>query len=263
MYIRTSPGLGQSIQGLNELGACVVPNTVAVRKLRCTAADLAAISGVVGRPVSAAEARTAITTSVEQAVQLLLNAARPLSRPRPAVGTDARVMLWQHFQDAFAVSPDFVPSWRPAGAQWDRGSVVRERLRCAARILSNGSIRYRCWGPLSCRDFAEPWVPEDWARVRSGELRICLGESFWRAFGNRRDDDLASTILHEALHIYFGSIRDPEERRRHGPFAIAACYERFVLLMNRIELPQYVRDNCASGLPRGDFPLPPRNRDVA
>jgi hypothetical protein len=34
-------------------------------------------------------------------------------------------------------------------------------------------------------------------------------------------------------------------------------------LMNGMELSQYVRDNCAAGLPRGDFPLPPRNRDVA
>lgn len=259
MYIQTRQGFGQ---GLNGLGACVVPKKIVVRKLVCTADDLAAISAVVGRPVSAAEVRTAISTSVEQAVQLLLAAAQPLSRPRPAPGTDDRTMLWQHFQEAFAVPPDFVPSWRPVGAQWDRGSVVRERLRCAARILSNGSIRYRCWGPLSCRDLG-PWGPNDYAAVRAGELRICYGADFWRAFRDGRLTDLASTNLHEALHIYFSIINDPAEGRRQGPFALAACYERFVLLMNRLPIPQDVNGNCRSSLPQGDFPLPPHNRNVA
>ncbi len=255
MYIQTREGLGQPGRGprVNGLGACVVPASVSVRKLRCTAADLAAISGVVGRPVSAAEVRTAITTAVEQAVRLLLNAAQPLSRPRPAPDSQEGVMLRQHFLDAFGVAPEFFPTWRPAGARWDRGAVVRERLRCAARILSNGSIRYRCWGPLSCRDFSTPWLPGHFARVRAGEFRICFGEAFWLDFRAGRATDLASTILHEALHIYFETIGDTRER---GPFGLAACYERFVLLMNGLPLPQFVLDECASGLPRGDFPLP-------
>jgi hypothetical protein len=263
LYPRTNPTLGNfgfdaGSQQINGLSACVVPTSVSVRQLGCTAADLAAISGVVGRPVSATEVRTSITTAVEQAVRFLLNAAQPLSHPRP--GSGPGVMLRQHFLEAFGVAPEFVPSWRRAGARWDRGAVVRERLRCAARILSNGSIRYRCWGPLFCRDLNFAWGPGTWAVVRAGELRICFGEAFWRAFSQPgRENELASTILHEALHIYFHTISHERER---GSFSRAACYERFVLLMNGIELSQYVRDNCASGLPRGDFPLPPRNRAV-
>lgn len=247
MYILSREGLGQPGRGprVNGLGACVVPTSVTVSKLRCTAADLAAISGVVGRPVSAAEVRTAITTAVERAVRFLLNAAQPLTHPRP--GSGPGVIMRLNFLEAFGVAPEFVPTWRPAGARWDRGAVVRERLRCAARILANGSIRYRCWGPLSCRDLA-PWTPGLFARVNAGKLRICFGEAFWQAFGQPgHATELASTILHEALHIYFHTIGDTRER---GPFGLAACYERFVLVMNGVDLPQFVLDNCASGLPR-------------
>jgi hypothetical protein len=263
LYLREEPGLGYrgvdaGAQQVNGLGACVVPTTVSVRNLLCTNADLAAISAVVGRAVSSAEARKAITDAVEGAVRLLLNAAQPLSHPRPTSGPG--VIMRQNFQEAFAVLPEFVPTWRPAGAKWDRGAVVRERLRCATRILSNGSIRYRCWGPLSCRDFSTPWTPDHWARVRAGELRICFGAAFWRDFRDGRTTELASTILHEAIHIYFETVRDTRER---GPFGLAACYERFVLLMNGLPLPDFVRDECASGLPRGDFPAPPRDRAIA
>src|SRR5262249_37017053 len=80
------------------------------------------------------------------------------------------------------------------------------------------------------------------------------------AFRDGRTADLASTILHEALHIYFETIGDTRER---GPFGFAACYERFVLLMNGLPLTDFVRTECASGLPRGDFPLPPRDRALA
>jgi hypothetical protein len=247
MYVRTKTGFGQPCQSrrVNSLGACVVPTSVSVRNLLCTAADLAAISRVVGRRVSAAEVRTAITTAVERAVRFLLNAAQPLTHPRP--GSGPGVIMRLNFIEAFGIAPEFVPTWRPAGARWDRGAVVRERLRCAARILANGSIRYRCWGPLSCRDLA-PWTPGLFARVNAGELRICFGEASWQDFGKPgHATEFASTILHEALHIYFHTIGDTRDR---GPFGLAACYERFVLLMNGVKLSQFVLDNCASGLPQ-------------
>jgi len=53
------------------------------------------------------------------------------------------------------------------------------------------------------------------------------------------------------------------DTRERGPFGLASCYERFVLLMNGLPLSDFVLNDCASGLPRGDFPLPPRNRAVA
>jgi hypothetical protein len=250
--------LGES-SAVVTLGACVVPAQVLVRHLFCTNADLAEVSRVVGRPMSANDVRTAITNSVAEAVNLLLRAAQPLTFPRPQSGTSEGRILRQDFLDAFGVEPEFVPNWRPAGQKWDRGSVVRERLRCAARILSNGSIHYRCWGPLSCRDFVRAWVPGHFARVRVGELRMCFGEAFWVAFRDNQNDVVA-TIVHEALHIYFGTIGDTRER---GSFGFAPCYERFVMLTNRLPLSQFIIDNCASGLPKGDFPLPPRDRVFA
>jgi hypothetical protein len=266
MYLWKRAGLRQSVRArFGEssasvgLGACVVPTEVLVRHLFCTNADLAEVSRVVGRPMSAADVRTAITNAVAEAVRLLLQAAQPLTLPRPQSGTSEGRTLRQDFLDAFGVEPEFVPNWRPAGQKWDRGSVVRERLRCAARILSNGSMRYQCWGPLSCRDFVRAWVPGHFARVRGGELRMCFGEAFWVAFRDSQND-IAATILHEALHIYFGTIGDTRER---GPFGFAACYERFVMLVNRLPLSQFIIDNCASGLPKGDFPLPPRDRVFA
>src|SRR5262245_38388235 len=140
LYLREVPGLSYcgvdaGVQQVSGLGACVVPTTVSVRHLLCTNADLAAISAVVGRAVSSAEVRAAITAAVEEAVRLLLAAAQPLSQPRP--GSGPGVIMRQNFQEAFTVVPEFVPTWRPAGAKWDRGAVVRERLRCAARILAN------------------------------------------------------------------------------------------------------------------------------
>src|SRR6476646_5932857 len=134
-----------------NLGACVVPAQVLVRHLVCTNADLAEVSRVVGRLMSAADVQTAISNAVTEAVRLLLNAAQPLTNPRPQASAIEGRKLRQNFLDAFGVEPEFVPTWRPAGQTWDRGAVVRERLRCAARILSNGSLRYHCWGPLSCR----------------------------------------------------------------------------------------------------------------
>lgn len=269
LYLRHAPGLehggydggGQQISGI---GACVVPASVSVRKLQCTDADLAAISAVAGKRVTAKEVRDAITRAVEQAVGILLRAAQPLTRPRPDSTSKPGDRLIRNFNEAFGVPPSYIPSWRPAGAQWDRGDVVQERLRCAARILSNGSIRYRCWGPRSCRDLESGdfrWRAETWAAVRPEELRICFGEAFWKSLdpsqtpeqAAERAIERASTVAHEALHIYFHTITHTRDR---GPFGSAACYERFVLLMNKLRLSQYVEEMCRSGISRGDFPLP-------
>ena len=53
----------------------------------------------------------------------------------------------QRFRDAFGTAPEFIPTWRPAGQTWDVGGVVRERLRCAAKIMSEGDIEFVAWGP--------------------------------------------------------------------------------------------------------------------
>jgi hypothetical protein len=42
----------------------------------------------------------------------------------------------------------------------------------------------------------------------------------------------AATLLHEALHIYFGFLGDEEQ----GNFTNAHCYEQFVLDLNWIDV---------------------------
>ena len=253
MYLQSQ--LAETSSGLS---ACAVPASVTLRRFVCTAADRTAIGAALGRDVTAAEVRTIITNALRRAVFLIARAAAPLRRPR-ATGAAGEPMRLR-FRDAFGTAPEFVPTWRPAGQTWDRGAVVRERLRCAAKIMSEGDIEFICWGPLSC-PFAYAWAATTWAVVEAGKYRICLGARFWRASREGDVDGLATTLLHECLHIYFDTIRHRLER---GPYNTAACYERYVLVANGLPVPDGVSGPCRSQIPMGDFPLPsPRASGVA
>lgn len=247
MYFQS--GLGGTSSGL---GACAVPAAVTLRRLVCTAADRTAIGAALGlgRDATAAEVRTIITDAVRRAVVLIARAAAPLRRPRAAAVAGETMRL--RFRDAFGTAPEFFPTWRPAEQTWDRGAVVRERLRCAAKIMSEGDIEFVCWGPGSC-PFEFDWGPGTWAVVLPGQYRICLGARFWRASREGDADGLATTLLHECLHIYFDTIRHRLER---GPYNTAACYERYVLVANGLAVPDAVSMPCPSKIPMGDFPLP-------
>ncbi|MET0657710.1 MAG: hypothetical protein ABW110_06080 [Steroidobacteraceae bacterium] len=236
------------------LGACVVPAGVTLRRLRLTDADRTAIGTALGlgRAATVAEVRTAITGSIQRAVTLINRAAFPLRRTR-ATGADGEPMRIR-FRDAFGTMPEFVPTWRPAGQTWDIGAVVRERLRCAAKIMSEGDIEFVAWGPGSC-PFAHTWTAGTWAVVQAGGYRICLGARFWRASREGDVDGLATTILHECLHIYFDTIRHRLER---WPFNRAACFERYVLVANQLPVPSAVSGPCPSSAPAGDFPVTAR-----
>ena len=252
MYLGTHDG------ALGALGACVVPASVKLRRFVCTAADRTAIGAALGlkdahgnaRAATDAQVRTIIRDSLRRAVVLITRAAAPLRRPR-ATGADGEQMRLR-FRDAFGTAPEFVPTWRPAGQTWDRGAVVRERLRCAAKIMSEGDIEFVAWGPLSC-PFAAEWGPGVWAWVEYGKYRICLGARFWQASREGDVNGLATTMLHEALHVYFDTIRHHLER---GPYNTAGCYERYVLVANGLPVPDAVSGPCRSQIPKGDFPVP-------
>ena len=255
MYLSFPPQ--EATTGLGAV--CVVPPTVATPKLRCDTEDLAAMAVAVGQVVTRTEARDAIKAASQLAVKWLLRAADALKHPRSRAAAGEPMRL--KFREAFGTSPEFVPTWRPRGETWDRGNVVRARLLCAAKILANGSIEYVCWGPRSCPFTIESdWRASTWAIVRRGHYRICLGQRFWSAWTDGHKNDLASTLLHESLHIYFPTVTHTEER---GTYGQAECYERFVLLINGVPLPDYVKRNCISGIPAGDFPLPRRDRAYA
>jgi hypothetical protein len=237
--------------------ACVVPSAVKAPKIWAGPDQLLGIGGVLGRDVTEDEVRTVIVTAAKLAVKWLLKAAGALKRPRPAALAGEPMRL--HFREAFGTAPEFVPTWRPAGQKWDRGDVVRARLLCAAKILSNGSIEYFAFGPRMC-PFVFDWRPTTWALIQHNVYVMCLGERFWQAFRDGDSNSLAATLLHESLHIYFDTVRDTRDR---GAYGVAACYERFVLPTNDIPLPDYVKRNCESGVPAGDFPILPRSRAYA
>lgn len=242
MYLQQSePRLGAT-----GLGLCVVPKAVAIRKLICTDADLEAIGREMGkgRGLVIREVRTAIEDAVRHARVLIERAESQLKVPR-ATGQAGDAMR-ERFRDAFGTNPEFVPTWRPAGEKWDIGAVVRERLRCAAKIMSAGHIEWVAWGPLSC-PFPVDWADEPWAAVRGGQSRICLGQTFWQAAGTADSSGMATTLLHECLHIFFDTMH--HERLERWAFNTATCYERYVLLCSGIPIPEDVNDPCPSKLP--------------
>jgi hypothetical protein len=110
------------------------------------------------------------------------------------------------------------------------GDLVTIRLRRAAEILDGGWIRYYCWGsPKYCTECRRQ--PPTYFACSSWGKRyvICLGTGFWKAWRDRDEAKTASTLVHEALHIYFGSLIAHGEKGRYGN---ANCYQRFVLLIN-------------------------------
>lgn len=243
MYLQSEQRLGST-----GLGLCVVPKQVAIRKLICTDADLAAIGAEMGkgRDLVIREVRIAIEDAARRAVVLIERAESQLKKPRATL--QAGDAMRQRFRNAFGTAPEFIPTWRPAGQTWDVGGVVRERLRCAAKIMSEGGIEFVAWGPLSC-PFAFDWARRPWAVVQGGRSRICLGQTFWNAAGRADSEGMATTLLHECLHIFFDTMH------HHGlerwAFNTATCYERYVLLCSGIPIPPDVDVPCPSKLPAG------------
>jgi hypothetical protein len=240
MYLQSEQHLGST-----GLGLCVVPKRVTIRKLICTDADLAAIGAEMGkgRALVIREVRIAIEDAVRRAVVLIERAESQLKKPR-ATGQAGDAMRGR-FRDAFGTAPEFIPTWRPAGQTWDVGGVVRERLRCTAKIMSEGDIQFVAWGPGSC-PFAFDWATRPWAVVQGGRFRICLGQTFWQAAGRANTEEMATTLLHECLHIYFDTIR---HRLEKWAYNTATCYERYVLLCSGIPIPPAVDVPCPSKLP--------------
>jgi hypothetical protein len=240
--------------GPSGLGACVVPPGVTVRRLVLTDADRAAIGTRLrlGRAATVDEVRTIITDAAKRAVALIGRAAGPLRHPR-ATGPDGEATRL-HFRDAFGIKPEFVPAWRPAGQTWDLGSVVAERLRCAAKMMSEGDIKFVAWGPGSCPFPDVRWLDTTWAAVQPKLFPhgICLGPQFWHAWRGGDVKGMATTLLHECLHLYIKTIVDEVGR---GPYNRAACYELYVLLANGLLVPDVVRTPCGLGPPVGDFPV--------
>jgi hypothetical protein len=216
------------------------PAGVKVKHFICEASggrnEKAEIERVVGRSVTIEELRMALGQAVQHAVASLKIAADGLQRSHRTAETN------RLFCEAFGTAPTHIPKWRPPGKTWNRGDVVRARLLYAAKILGGGSIRYFCWnGRLHCDPNC---LPSENHFACFGRYRICLGSGFWEAFRDKDLDTMASTLIHEALHIYFeGLVMHGERGGRHGN---AVCYERFVMTFNKLRLHPSTNTECLS-----------------
>jgi hypothetical protein len=212
------------------------------RLFSCTDAERSQVRAVVGRPVTSLQLRTAVRTAIAQAVREARASARALrARPRTAHTTQA-------FRSVFNVPPTFTPSWRPANASWrDHGDLVALRLERAANILTGGHMRFFCWGSVAhCPECTRPPTTYRACSSYRGRYHICLGSEWWRWWRVGRRGFMASTLLHEALHIYF--------RLEHHRAAIGRpsvnnvyCYDTLVALLHRRAPKPGDRDNCRRG----------------
>jgi hypothetical protein len=216
-------GLGErDIQGF---GYPLAETKTRARHFTCTPTDLAPIEQRLNMSIIPGALRQAVEKAAGDAVSWLWNAGAALQTSPRATRTK------RLFCEAFGTNPECVPSWRPTNAKWiDRGGLVAIRLYAVAKILNGGWIRYFCWGsPTHCPECTA--APPTYFACSSWGQRyvICLGEAFWRAWQARDDATLASTLLHEALHIYFGRLIAHGATGRYGN---ANCYERYVILFN-------------------------------
>ncbi len=206
-----------------------------VRHFECSAAEHHSVEAILGRSVLPGDLRSAADAASRlPAVWIGVAASELRVSPRSAA-TIAR------FHEAFGANPDWVPPWRPAAARWvDFGDLITTRVASAASIVDEGSIRYFCWGsPAHCPECTDP--PATYFACSSflGAYLICLGRVFWQAWQSGDMATMGSTLLHEALHIYFN--RTVSDGGRSGN---ANCYERFVVATNGVFMHPATAANC-------------------
>src|SRR5262249_11093102 len=209
-----------------------------VRSFTCTAQDRANIEKALSMSILPNALREAVETAAGNAVEWLWHAGSTLQVSPRAARTS------QLFCEAFGTTPGFVPAWRPANATWfDRGDLGAIRRQRAAKILAGGGIRYYCWGsPKYCPECrSQPttyFACSSWGK----HYVICLGAGFWQAWRDRDEAKTAATLVHEALHIYFGRLIAHGEKGRYGN---ANCYARVVVFINGQSLHSVTAGACA------------------
>jgi len=197
-----------------------------VRFFVCNSTDQAQVDAAHGLPMSASVAtlRAAAGTASDTAAAWANNAVA-LLRVSPRSGA-----IRSAFHDAYAQFPEWVPPWfATLGARWvDFGDLVAQRLQRVAEILAGGWIQYYCWGsPARCPECTDSPPAYDACSSFLGSYLICLGPGFWRLWAAGNTDHMALILLHEALHIYFGTTV-----AHTGRSGNAFCYERFIAEAN-------------------------------
>ena len=206
-----------------------------VRHFTCDAADIAQIEDWLQMSIPVAALRSGLETALARSVPQALRAAHALrASPRSA-------RTKQLFREAFGVAPETIPRWRTARATWrDLGELVAIRLARAAEILNGMSIQYFCRGSQAhCSECTDPPTAYRACSSYRGHYLLCLGQQFWLWWRDQNYNSMASTLLHEALHIYFSRTVAHERR-----FNNANCYQLFVSRFNGIAPSQCVRERC-------------------
>jgi len=161
---------------------------------------------------------------IKIAVQALSNAARTQATN-------------QYFKEAFGKNPDDSPSpiWLPSGKTW--GEIVSKRLQRAGEILAGGNIEYRCGSPQTCPSCKRSLRAPYYGCARHGQYYMCLGLEFWKAWDSDHEAQ-TSTLIHEALHIYFDIIEHGDRLNN------ANCYVRFVRRCNGVAISTHLNYTC-------------------
>lgn len=184
-----------------------------------------------------------IQAASTRAIELLDRAINELQTARTSIRGGAapasiRARVRQALQDRFRVNGSDRNIWTGTGPRTVL-TLIR-RLRGARQILADGWMKYTCLGgasfplgnclPGSCSG------ADTRAVACGGHSRIVLCAPWWKD----GLDDQAATLLHEAIHIYFGFIKDQEA----GNFANAHCYDQFALDLNGLVVPEEFVGSC-------------------
>lgn len=226
-----------------------------VNYLECSGGDLTNVQNQIGMSLTQEDLKFMLSVISEISVYWINQAIGKLRQsPRG-------LLTRMNFHEAFAAFPEWVPGWRPSDARWtDFGELIATRLESASRILSGGWIQFYCLGsPDHCPECTRN--PPTYYACSSfrGAYKICLGNGFWTDFAAGNLHSLASNLLHEALHIYFGTTVSHSGRSGN-----ASCYQRFIAAANGIEQLPRIETRCpASPPPIGDFPVPSTDTVVA
>ena len=230
---------GTEIEDYHEFLAA--PPKLRLSHFICNDADLSEVIRVLGKRVTIDALESALKSVLEDAVSWLSFAAGALRKSRPNHAISFAGTTWQFFHEAFGTFPSVIPSWRPAGKTWDRGDVVRTRLKRAAEILAGGSIKFYCWGPHSRPGLA--WKPTLFYKYAAQKKAVYIGPAFWKAWKSDDNLSMGSTLLMSALAINYNKIKNSSTG---GRYRNAHCYARFVQRVNNLlNLPDWVKKSCS------------------
>jgi hypothetical protein len=237
MYLRTNQQARE--RRYQRLGQGLAAAPGPVKDLICSDSDLRKLNRLLNRtpPLTKDSLRQRVEDEARDAVAWIQTAAKALVSTKRTLATN------QFFKEAFGTTPDAVPSpsWLPSGKSW--GEIVSKRLQRAGEILAGGNIEYRCGSPQTCplckRALGAPY----YGCSEHGQYYICLGLDFWKAWDSEPETQI-STLIHEALHIYFDIVEHGVDRLNN-----ANCYVRFVRRCNGAVISKRLDKECSPAPP--------------